>query len=133
MSSPQFALWKVEQLRDAVQRLEGEMNIRIFTIDGQIFRVWYNPADHVALFGRVIWNEAEQRERAEKAYLKQIYRALNQAGVKIRIEYRDGEKLLEWFDSEIDKDAAEKAYRYAMDLLKKGEKKLAAATKDSDR
>jgi hypothetical protein len=131
MSKIQFPLWKIEQLRDAVQKLEGEMNIRIFTMNGQVFRIWYNPTDRVALFGRVVWNEDEDRERVEKAYLRQIQDALDQAGVKIRIEYRDGERLLEWFDSDVDKDTIEKAYRYAMDLLKKGVEKLAAATKNA--
>lgn len=129
--------WEIEQLRDAVQRMDGELNIRIFTPDGEIFRIWFNPADQIALYGRVVWNEKEQRERMMKVYLRQIQRAVNEPKAKVRVEYRDGEKLLEWFDREDSEEAAENAYRFVMDLLKRRRQdhasNPAAASEDKDR
>ena len=112
-------VWEIERLRDAVQKMNGELNIRIFTPNDEVFRIWYNPADRVALYGRVVWNEGEQRERMEKAYLRQIQHAFNQQRVKVRVEYRDGEEMLEWFDREDEDQAAESAYQFVMDLTKR--------------
>jgi hypothetical protein len=113
-----FPIWKIERMRDGVAKMEGKLNIRIFTSNGEVYRIWYNQSDRVALFGRVVWNEEEQCERMKKVYLKQIADALNAGDVKIRVEYRNAEKEPKWFDREEDENAVEEAYRCVMSFLK---------------
>jgi len=113
-----LAIWQVERLRDIVDELAGEIKIRVFTPDGSVFQIWYNPRDNCALYGKVSWREGDSREVLEKAWLHQIHTALNTPGVKVRVERRDGVKELPWFNADEDKNAVQKAFLYVLSLRK---------------
>jgi hypothetical protein len=111
-------LWHIEQIRDKVEELEDEINVKIYSQDGTVYKIWFNPMAKVALYAKVIWDDQRKKERLVKAWPQQILKALNSKVVKIRVERRDGGRYVEWFDSTKNPNAVLNAYNYILSLTK---------------
>jgi hypothetical protein len=114
----ELQLWHIEQIRDKVEELEDEINVKIYSQDGVVYKIWYNPVARVALYARVIWDEQHKKERLVKAWPQQILKALNSKAVKIRVERRNDRRYVEWFDSTKDSNAVLNAYNYILSITK---------------
>lgn len=114
--------WQIERIRSKVDEMAGALNVRIFDSDGRIFQIWYNPSDDVALYARTVWDEALERERNTKAWLKDILQAANAKGTRIFVRYRNNEKKSFWFGPEGDMKPIGTAYAYIMSLAHDGER-----------
>ena len=110
--------WQIERIRSKVDEMEGELNVRIYTLDGTIYRIWYNPRDDVALYGRVAWDKQRGKEGMVKAWLNQIVQAVNAKGTRIFVQYRNEEKKSAWFGPERDMRPISAAYEFIMSFTK---------------
>lgn len=108
--------WQIERIRSKVDEMAGALNVRIFKDDGAVFQIWYNPSDDVALYARTVWDEALQRERNIKAWLKDLLQAVNAKGTRIFVRYKNNEKKSAWFGPEGDMKPIGAAYAYIMTL-----------------
>jgi hypothetical protein len=108
--------WQIERIRGKVDEMVGALNVRIFDSQGSIFQIWYNPSDDVALYARTVWDEALERERNIKAWLKDILQAVNAKETRIFVRYKNNEKKSAWFGPEGDMKPIGAAYGYIMSL-----------------
>jgi len=113
--------WQIERIRGKVDEMAGALNVRIFDSQGSIFQIWYNPSDDVALYARVVWDEALDRERNVKAWLKDILQTVNAKGTRIFVRYKNNEKKSAWFGPEDDMKPIGAAYAYIMSLAHDGQ------------
>jgi len=114
--------WQIERVRDKVDRMGGELNIRIYLSDDATFKIWYNPRDDVALYGRVVYDN-NGREGLAKAWLRELLHAVNSKGARIFVQYRNDEKKSAWFGPENDMKPINAAYQYVMSLDSHGRHK----------
>jgi hypothetical protein len=108
--------WQIERIRSKVDEMAGALNVRIFDSEGNVFQIWYNPSDDVALYARTVWDEALERERNIKAWLKDIVQTVNAKGTRIFVRYKNNEKKSVWFGPECDMKPVGTAYEYIMSL-----------------
>jgi len=81
--------------------MKGELSVRIYAPKAT-YKIWYNPNDHVALLGKVVWDDQNQRERLSKAWPDEVLRAMNGEGTRVHVQYRNNEKRSEWFGPDKD-------------------------------
>jgi hypothetical protein len=54
-----------------------------------IYRIWYNTADKVALYGRVVWDAERDEEKLTKAWPEKVLAVLNAEDAKVHPHYKD--------------------------------------------
>jgi len=106
--------WQVEMLKDRVEEMRGQLKVKVFTEEGDVYLIYYHPREGISFYARVRSNG--NGERLGKAWLHQIHRAVNSPNVRIRVAYRDDEKALKWFRD------PDKAFEYAISLPVEEEK-----------
>ena len=109
--------WQLDRIRTKVEKMQGELVIRIYA-PGKVYKIWYNPNDNVALYGREEWSEAEQRDRLRKAWRDEILRVIRSGKARINVLYKDGAKAEEWFGPEPDMKPFKDAYDYIVNIEK---------------
>lgn len=114
----QMQPWQLDRIRNKVEKMAGELSIRIYAADGAVYRIWYNHTDGVALYGREEWNDAEKRDRMKKAWRDEILQILHSGQARINVLYRDGMKASEWFGPERDMKPINEVYQYIMNVEK---------------
>ena len=100
--------WQIEMLKDRVEEMRGQLKLKVFTEEGEIYLIYYHPKEKVSFYAEVRQEGGE--ERLGKAWLHQIHTAVNSPNVRIRVAYRDDEKALKWFRD------PDQAFEYAMSL-----------------
>ncbi len=109
--------WQLDRIRTKVEKAQGELVIRVYA-SGKVFKIWYNPNDNVALYGREEWCEAEQRDRLRKAWRDEILRVIRSGKARIHVLYKDGVKAEEWFGPEPDMKPLSEAYNFIVNVEK---------------
>jgi len=115
---PCMQSWQLDRIRAKVEKMMGELSIRIYAPDDTVYKIWYNSIDNVALYGREEWSEAEQRDRLKKAYRGQILDIICSGKARINVLYRDGVKAEEWFGPEPDMKPLKDTYDYIVNIEK---------------
>ena len=106
-------LWQLVRIRGRVREMAGSLDIMIYRKNDPKLRIWYNPADDVALYAKVVWNEQLEREKLEKASEHDLLVALNLEETKVNVECKDG-KESEWFGTDHDMRPIGELYSYVM-------------------
>jgi hypothetical protein len=106
-------LWQLVRIRGRVEEMAGGLDIMIYRENDTKFRIWYNPADDVALYARVVWNEQLQRPKLEKAFPHDVLAALNSEETKVNVDCKDGRES-EWFGTDHDMRPIGELYSYVM-------------------
>jgi hypothetical protein len=110
--------WQLDRIRAKVEKMMGEISIRIYAPDGVVYRIWYNSNHNVALYGREEWSETEQRDRLKKAYRGKILQIICSGKARINVLYKDGAKAEEWFGPDPDMKPLKDAYDYVINIEK---------------
>lgn len=110
--------WQLDRIRAKVQKMRGELTIRIYALPDMVFKIWYNPNDNVALYGREQWSEVEGRDRLRKAWRDEILRVIRTGKVRINVLYKDGVEAEEWFGPEPDMKPLKDTYDYIVNIEK---------------
>jgi hypothetical protein len=110
--------WQLDRIRAKVQKMRGELTIRIYAPPDMVFKIWYNPNDNVALYGREQWSEAEGRDRLRKAWRDEILRVIRAGKARINVLYKNGVEIEEWFGPESDMKPLKDAYDYITNIEK---------------
>lgn len=97
--------------------LAGLLDVTIYS-GRDTYRIWYNPADAVALCGKIVWDAEHDKERLTKAWPEQVLAALNAETAKAHVHYKDlsGSKKSAWFGGEPDMRPLGELYAYVMSL-----------------
>ena len=106
-------LWQLARTRGRVEEMASGLDIMIYCENDTKFRIWYNPADDVALYARVVWNEQLQRPKLEKAFPHDVLAALNSEETKVNVDCKDGRES-EWFGTDHDMRPIGELYSYVM-------------------
>ncbi|MGA2462642.1 MAG: hypothetical protein ABSF82_14585 [Candidatus Bathyarchaeia archaeon] len=109
-------IWQLERIKDKVEELEGRLEVRIFALDGTIYKIWYYPRDDVALYGKLVLDEEKRRERSEKAWPRTLLEAMKHRDTKVQVRIRNNGRTEKWFGSEPDMSPLDEVYRYVVEL-----------------
>jgi len=107
--------WELERIKEKVQKMAGRLEVTVFAPDNR-YRIWYYPPDGVALYARMVWDEAHHRERSKKAWPREILDAMENRHTKVHVRVKNGGKVDGWFGAEHDMKPVGSLYRYIADL-----------------
>jgi hypothetical protein len=103
-------------MKDKVEELEGRLEIRIYSPDEVIYKIWYFPRDDVALYGKIVLDEDKRQERTEKSWANELLEAMKNPATKAQVRLRNNERTERWFGSESDMSPLDEVYTYVLEL-----------------